>query len=249
MRLLSRTRRKSIYCGVSGLLVIFAAPHFLALLELHAQTGGSQEPPNAFPREGARKLLENAWGTGWDVTWAPGSATPMHRHAFDYVGVELADATFTVVAPDGQRRTIVQKRGSSYFLPRGTTHIEEASDRDPPRHAVIIELKDAAAPSLRDTTTSKSAFPEDAAKRLVENRRVAMWDFEWPTDASPAAYFYEHDAFIVFTEGGELTSSVDGSPARVVHISAGQLVFRTGGHAFSERSTRGGVRGIVVELK
>jgi hypothetical protein len=114
---------------------------------------------------------------------------------------------------------------------------------------VIVDLKDAAVPSFTHMTASISAFPEDIAKRLRKNPRVVMWDSTWPTGERPAAYFYEHSAFIVFTEGGELTSSIDGGALQALPIALGQLVFRPGGHALSERSTSDGIRGIVVELK
>src|SRR5258708_1328056 len=85
-----------------------------------------QDPlPPAFPRAGATQAFDNQWGTAWDATWTPNEPTAMHQHAYDYVGVELVDSTFNLTAPGGQPRTASLRKGSSYFLPKGTTHIEE----------------------------------------------------------------------------------------------------------------------------
>ena len=144
---------------------------------LSAQSGDPHELPPAFPRDGATMILDNAMGTAWDVTWMPGKPTPMHRHKFDYVGVELADSTVELIAPDGTRRTVAFTKGHSYFLPRGTTHIEEVPATSPERHAVIIDLKDPKTPKSASSTEVTTAVSFASAKKLVENDRVAMWDF------------------------------------------------------------------------
>lgn len=155
---------------------------FVALLapgeSAQGQTADARrELPPAFAREGARQVLENDFGTVWDVTWTPGSATPMHRHTFDYVGVELANTTFSVVAPNGQRRTLPAKAGGAWFLPRGTTHIEEMPVDSPARHAVVIDVKDIAAPSLVNLSGSPKVFPQGVAEKIIENARVVMWEY------------------------------------------------------------------------
>jgi len=172
-----------------------------------------------------------------------------HRHAFEYVGVELTDATFNVVAPDGQRRSISQKRGASYFLPHGTTHIEGGVSSNPPRHAVIVDLKDATAPSYANSSGLPTAFAEGVARKVAENQRVTVWDRTWPSGESAPAHFYARNAFVIFVDGGELTSSSVGTQPQALSVSAGQVLFKPGGRALSERSTKGHVRGIIVELK
>jgi quercetin dioxygenase-like cupin family protein len=205
----------------------------------------AQDLPHAFPRAGAKQVLDNEWGTVWDVVWAPGETTPMHRHRFDYVGVELEDAQVGIVEVDGRRRTFSLKRGESYFLPRGTTHQEVGVSDNPQRHALIIDLKDAPAPVFPNPSGLPDAFTSRGSKKLLENQRVVMWDYTWPSGDRAKRYLYTRNAFIVFLNQGELTSS-DG---RYSMFASGQVVFREGGRAVMEASGSVRVRGIVIELK
>lgn len=91
-------------------------------------------------------ILDNTMGTAWDVTWTPGKPTTMHRHTFDYVGVELTDSTVQLTALDGSRRTVALAMGHAFFFPRGITHIEEVPTTSPQRHAIVIDLKDLKSP-------------------------------------------------------------------------------------------------------
>src|SRR6266699_1573806 len=70
---------------------IFALLSAVGLLLL-AHDARSQDYPPAFPREGARQVFDNMWIAAWDDTWIPDMPTPMHRHAYDYFGLELTDA-------------------------------------------------------------------------------------------------------------------------------------------------------------
>jgi hypothetical protein len=212
-----------------------------------AQIGDVPELPHAFPRDGATMILDNTMGTAWDVTWVPGKPTPMHRHTFDYVGVELADTSVDLIALDGTRRTTVLTVGHSYFLPRGTTHIEEVPGMSPVRHAVIIDLKDPVAP--RPVDSAAAALSMAAAKKVVENDRVVMWDFTWPPAKPVATVAMPKGAFIVFLEGGELASGgLAGKPSSEV-VTSGEVLFSGDGRVLSEVSAEGRVRGIVVQLK
>lgn len=231
---------------ITALLVAFMITQCALLL---AQSAASQDLPHAFPREGATQVFDNLWGTAWDVTWTPNKPTTMQRHAYDYVGVELVDSTFNLTAPGGQPRASSFKRGTSYFLVKGTTHIEEGLSSDPPRRAVLIDLKDTRSPSFENTTKYPTAFPSDAARKLVENQRVVMWDCTWTPGQIAPTYFYDKNAFIMFVDGGELTvTSPDGQP-QVLSVSSGRVLFNAGGRARAEQATKGAVRAIIVELK
>jgi uncharacterized protein YjlB len=208
-----------------------------------------QDLPPAFPREGATQVLDNAWGTAWDVTWAPNMPTAMHRHAYDYVGVELVDSTFNLTAPSGQPRTSSLKKGDCYFLPKGITHIEEGLSSNPPRHAILIDLKDSRPPSPDNTTGYPTAFPRDAAKKIVDNQRVTMWDYTWTPGQTAPTYFYEKAAFTIFVDDGQLNLTGPDGKSEVRVFNAGQILFTPGGTARSEEAMKNAVHAIIIELK
>jgi len=95
--------------------------------------------PNAFPRPGSKKVLENDRVVVWDYTWAPGVATPVHFHDKDVVVVYLADGALTSTTPDGQRTINEHSFGFAKFNPGKRVHSETLSRGS--ARAIIIELK------------------------------------------------------------------------------------------------------------
>jgi hypothetical protein len=210
------------------------------------------EYPPAFPREGASLVLDNAWGSAWDVTYSPGQPTTMHRHSLDSVGVELADSSVTVTTPDGAQERFPSKHGDSYFMPRGTTHIEVTPLGFPPRHAVIIELKDGAPPAPTIAAAPWAVFPDAAARKVTEGPRVILWDYAWPT-SHPAprqtGAVLAHNAFIVIVDGGELMLPRPDGKRRLEAVTPGEVMFRPAGEVLPETGAKSHVRAVVVELK
>src|SRR4051812_13711579 len=58
--------------------------------------------PNAFPRPGIKKILENDRVIIWDYTWTSGQPTPMHFHDKDTVVVYLRNGGLKSTTPDGK---------------------------------------------------------------------------------------------------------------------------------------------------
>ena len=211
-----------------------------------ALSSAAADYPPAFPRAGASLVLDNAWGSAWDVTYVPGQPTPMHRHQLDSVGVELADSSVTVTAPDGAKETFPSKHGDAYYMPRGTTHIEVTPLGFAPRHAVIIELKDAPPPATGTPDVTGSSFPGQSAQKVSESPRVVLWDYDWPHHQASAAML-AHNAFIVIVDGGELTNYAPDGGLLTQPVVSGQVMFLRAGDPL--REAKGPVRAIVVELK
>lgn len=214
-----------------------------------AQEVDAQGLPHAFPREGAIQVFDNSWGTAWNATWTPHKPTSLHQHTYDFVGVELVDTSFSLSAPGQQPRTVFSKRGASYFLPKGTTHVEEGLSSNPPRHAVLIDLKDTPSRSYNNSTSYPMAFPMRDAIKVVENQRIIMWDYTWTPGQSTPIYFHDRDSFVMIVDGGELTLSTSDAAPQVISVSPGQVLFNPGGRAYAEHANKGAVRAIIVELK
>jgi hypothetical protein len=94
--------------------------------------------PNAFPRPGSTKVLENDRVVVWDYTWAPGVATPLHFHDKDVVVVYLADGALTSTTPDGVSAVNEHSFGFAKFNPGNRAHTELLSRGS--ARAIIIEL-------------------------------------------------------------------------------------------------------------
>ena len=197
--------------------------------------------PHAFPRQGAKIVLDNAQGTVWEVVWPQNVATAMHRHRFDYMGVELEDAQVRVTGVDGQSHVASPKRDSAWFLPRNTTHIEEGLTTNPTRHAVIIDIKDDA-PTAGNCG---SPIAVNGAKSIADNARAAIWEYTWPTASNGESC--RRSAFIVFTSGGEI-SIASATGKKTIAVSRAQVLYRPAGRD-SEIVTKGNVRGFIFELK
>src|SRR5262245_52028913 len=116
----------------------------LVLAPLQAQTS---QLPAAFPREGAKQLIDNERVTVWDVTQEKGKATPMHQHKYDAVGVDLADATVKVTSSDGKTSSQTIRLGQVFSLKKGKAEVQEGTS-DKPRHAIVIDLKDVVVPPI-----------------------------------------------------------------------------------------------------
>lgn len=214
-----------------------------------AQSGAAQDLPHAFPREGAIQVFDNEWGTAWNVTWTPLKPTSLHRHAFDYVGVDLVNATFKLSGPRRQPATASTTRGTSFFLPRGNTHVEEGVSSNPPRHAVLIDLKDTPSRSYENLTNYPLVLPASTAKKVTDNQRVVMWDQTWVPNQIQPMSFYDKNLFIMIVDGGELTLTAPDTAAQILSVSPGQVLFYPGNQVRTLQANKGPVRAIIAELK
>ena len=80
--------------------------------------------PDAFPREGVKKLLDNDRVTVWDYTWTPGKPTVTHFHSKDVVVVYLENGDLSSTTPDGQTVVNSYSFGQTKFNRRDRIHSE-----------------------------------------------------------------------------------------------------------------------------
>jgi len=95
--------------------------------------------PNAFPRPGVTKRLENDKVLVWDYTWTTGVPTPMHFHDKDVVVVYLENGALKSTTPDRQSVVNDLSPGLIRFNARDRTHTEELVKGK--SRAIITELK------------------------------------------------------------------------------------------------------------
>jgi hypothetical protein len=95
--------------------------------------------PAAYPREGAKDVLDNPHVIEWDYTWKTHAQVPMHVHDKDSVEIFVEGGTIRTRMADGREETKAVAFKDARFVPRGQTDTEEAISGSP--HAVIIELR------------------------------------------------------------------------------------------------------------
>jgi hypothetical protein len=95
--------------------------------------------PAAFPRPGAKRIMNNARFTAWDYSWTLGQAVPMHYHDKDVVVFYFEDGPLKSTTPDGQVTVNDYTAGSIRFNTRDRLHTEELVKGA--QHAIITEIK------------------------------------------------------------------------------------------------------------
>ena len=205
--------------------------------------------PPAFPRDGAKQLIDNNRVTVWDVVLPKGKPTGMHQHKYDTVRVELADSTVRVTSPGGIPGAPGNIRmGTVAFGAKGMTESQETTS-DTPRHAIMIELKDVAVPPIRNTSGYPDAFPREGAKKVLDNARVVVWDYSWTPGKPTAMHFHDKDVVVVYLGNGELSSTTPAGQTTVNSYTFGQSKFNPRDRAHTELLVKGSQRVIAVELK
>jgi hypothetical protein len=95
--------------------------------------------PNAYPREGIVKLLENDRVIVWSYRWTPGKPTVMHFHNTDVVVVYQEDTPLESITPDGKSVLNEYKFADVRFNRGNRIHSEVLVGNS--GSAVITELK------------------------------------------------------------------------------------------------------------
>jgi hypothetical protein len=95
--------------------------------------------PDAFPRPGSTKVLENEHIVVWDNVWVPGVPTPMHYHYREAVVLYQQDGSLKSTSPQGESVVASCTRGMVKFFKADRTHTEELENGK--QSAIILELK------------------------------------------------------------------------------------------------------------
>lgn len=99
----------------------------------------SGDIPSAFPREGAKPLLDDERVTVWDYSWIAGRREAMSQFDRDTIWVWLAPGTFRITPAGGTPETSQVKAGEIRSLSRGAVEIGEAVVGSP--RAMIFSFK------------------------------------------------------------------------------------------------------------
>ncbi len=229
--------------------VLAAAAAALMVSQAQAEMVGKYTLVSALPRPGATPILDNDRGRVWDVIYPPGMSTGLHRHASDFLGIELIETSLKVTTPDGVEHINPIHRGNIYMLPKGLTHMEEGVIGHPQRNSILIELKDAAPHDYKNSGTAPDGFAADGAKKTADNPRVILWDATFKPGGAGKPFFQSHDMFLIPMDAGVLSITTTDEPASSLPVANGQVVFLPGGHTRTIQSSEGTILVGVAELK
>ena len=95
--------------------------------------------PNAYPREGIVKLLENDRVIVWSYRWTEGKPTVMHFHNTDVVVVYQEDTPLESITPDGKRILNEYKFADTRFNRGNRVHSELLVGKS--GSAIITEIR------------------------------------------------------------------------------------------------------------
>ena len=95
--------------------------------------------PLAFPRPGAKKVLDTPDFTIWDYRWLEGKPTPMHFHDKDAIVTYLDTGSIKSTTQDGKSTVTDYTPGVVKYNLRERIHTEELSSGHV--RAIIVELK------------------------------------------------------------------------------------------------------------
>jgi hypothetical protein len=119
-----------------------AVPHDIVIELKDAKVpplANTSKYPNAFPRPGSKKVLENDRVVAWDYTWTLGVPTPMHFHDKDVVVTYLETGELASTSSDGQVVNNPHYFGFAKWNGRDRAHTETLIKGK--GRAIIVELK------------------------------------------------------------------------------------------------------------
>ena len=207
-----------------------------------------QAPPPAVPHEGAKQIIDNDVFTVWDVTWTKGQSSPVQIHSQASVSIYLSNGTMKFISPDGKSRTVTVKIGQAAFESKGSNYGEQNISENAVR-AIVINLKDHRDPPLQNTSGYPNAFPRPGVKNILENDRVAVWDYTWLPGAPTPVHFHDKYVVVVYLEDGAVRSTTLDGNSVVNEISFSLTTANPRARLHTEEVVRGKARAIIMELK
>ena len=203
----------------------------------HAAGGDAMKP-----------ALDNERVRVWDVVWTKGQPGPIQKYELDTVKVYIAGGDIRVKNADGSTKVVTRKKGEAVFVPQGASFTEEGAS-DTPAHSVIVELKNNPVAPLKNTTGLPNAFPRPHVKKVMDNKRFLVWDYEWYSGEPTPMHFHDKDVVVTYMEEGSLKSTAPDGQATVNDYHPGQIRYNPRERTHTELLVKGTQHAMMVELK
>ena len=115
--------------------------------------------------------------------------------------------------------------------------------------AIVIELKDNAIPPLANTSGLPNAFPRPGSKKVLETKRVIVWDYTWTTGVATPMHFHDKDVVVTYLKDGSLKSTTPTGQVTTNNYKFADVRFNARDRSHTETLMKGSERAIIVEFK
>jgi hypothetical protein len=114
---------------------------------------------------------------------------------------------------------------------------------------LVIGLKPGKVDGIKNPTKFPLAMDRPGAKKVLENKRIIVWDYRWTPGVATPMHFHDKDVVVMFLEDGDLKSTPQSGEVVVNPYKAGTIRFNARDRVHTEELVRGTQRAIITELK
>lgn len=114
---------------------------------------------------------------------------------------------------------------------------------------IIIELKNTNIPPLANTSGYPNAFPRPGSKKVLESKRVVVWDYTWSPGVPTPMHFHDKDVVVTYLKDGTLKSTTNKGEVTMNDYKFADVKFNKRDRTHTETLAKGSQRAIIVEFK
>jgi len=217
-----------------ALLAALVAP--LALTAIPAPASAQIQMPLPAP------VIDNARVTVRDIALAPDTMGPVIPHAGDYVVLYFDGGH--IHGADGRMKA--HPAGDAMFGHGGQTHDMAMGA---PAREIVVDLKDAPSNTVPNTTGLPNGFPREGAKKVFENDKVIVWNYDWVLNKPTPMHFHNTEVVVAYRGDGDIKATTPDGKSAVSRRKTGDIVYNLAGRSHSEELVSGAAGGIMLELK
>lgn len=118
-----------------------------------------------------------------------------------------------------------------------------------PRHAIVIDFKDTVVAPMENKSGYPDAFPREGIKKVLDNKRVTVWDYSWTIGKPTPMHFHAKDVVTIYMSTGEIRSTALDKTIVVNSVTPGLTKYNPRNRTHMEELIKGTGRAIIVELK
>ncbi|MGH9594811.1 MAG: hypothetical protein ACRD5L_17100 [Bryobacteraceae bacterium] len=129
------------------------------------------------------------------------------------------------------------------------TYLAKNAPRKSGGRSILIALKDHTVAPLPNKSGYQLAFPRPGSKKLLENKRVIIWDYTWTPGVATPMHFHDKDVVVTYLENGTLQSTTPDGRVVMNEYAFGNARFNLANRIHTETLVKGKQHAIIVELK